>query len=140
MEREGKKTATSDDIGGRADILGSQVRKDLSSLGQLGTVGRGYQVGNLRTEIERIMGKDRQWRIAIVGVGNLGSALLGYPQFKEEGFEIVAAFDCDMRKVGKTCFGVTVGNVRDLEKNRTGKEDSNRNYRGATGCCPGGSE
>lgn len=114
MEEEGKETASSYEIGKRADILDSQVRKDLSLFGQFGVAGRGYKIKDLRSSIEEIVGKNRIWRIAIVGAGNLGSSLLGYRKFEKEGFEIVAAFDSDLRKVGKVCSGVTVEDVRDI--------------------------
>ena len=114
MEEEGKETTSSCEIGKRADILDSQIRKDLSLFGQFGIAGRGYRIKDLRSNIEEIVGKNRIWRIAIVGAGNLGSSLLGYRKFEKEGFEIVAAFDSDLRKVGKVCSGVTVEDVRDI--------------------------
>ena len=116
MQKEGKNIASSYEIAERAEVLDSQVRKDLSLFGHFGIGGKGYNINELRTKIEQIVGKNRVWRMAVIGVGNLGSALLGYPQFKKEGFEIIAAFDSDLRKVGKMCSGLLVEDVKDLAK------------------------
>ena len=116
MQKEGKNIASSYEIAEKAEVLDSQVRKDLSLFGQFGIGGKGYDINELRSKIEQIVGKNRVWRMAVVGAGNLGSALLGYTQFKKEGFEMVAAFDSDLRKVGKMCSGLLVEDVKDLAK------------------------
>jgi len=116
MEKEGKDITYSYEIGKRAGILDSQVRKDFSCFGQFGTIGRGYRIKNLRRKIEEIIGKNRRWRIALIGVGNLGSAILGYPLFKVEGFEIVAAFDNDRKKIGKQVHKLKVEDVKNLSR------------------------
>jgi redox-sensing transcriptional repressor len=114
MEKEGKNTTSSYEIAEKADILDSQVRKDLSFFGHFGIGGKGYKINELRTKIEQIVGKNRVWRMAVVGAGNLGSALIRYPQFKKEGVEMIAAFDNDLRKVGKMCSGLLVEDVKNL--------------------------
>jgi len=94
-----------------ADISGytaAQVRKDLGYFGQFGCPGRGYNIDELKSSIRRILGLDRKWNVALVGVGNLGMALLGYKGFKEQGFDIVAAFDNDPAKLGKIIKGVEI--------------------------------
>ena len=116
MQKEGKEITSSYEIGQRGDILDSQVRKDFSFFGQFGTAGRGYKIGDLKSKLAQIIGKDQTWRMVIVGVGNLASALLGYPQFKKEGFEIVAAFDSDVRKIGKLCGGMKIEDVNHLRE------------------------
>ena len=94
-----------------ADLVGTsdgQVRKDLAYFGEFGVPGQGYRVGTLKEEISRILGVDRVWWIALVGMGNLGAALLAYPGFKRQGFEIRVAFDNDLSKIGKVWQGVKI--------------------------------
>lgn len=94
----------------------AQVRKDLAYFGQFGVPGLGYYVSDLRKRIKRILGTDRGVRLALVGVGNLGTALLSYGGFARQGFHIVAAFDSDKRKVGSTKGGVPIHDIADLER------------------------
>ncbi len=99
-----------------ADLVGTsdgQVRKDLAYFGEFGIPGQGYRVGILKEEISRILGVDRVWWIALVGMGNLGAALLAYSGFKRQGFEIRTAFDNDLSKIGKIWQGVK---IEDVEK------------------------
>ena len=99
-----------------AELVGTsdgQVRKDLAYFGEFGVPGQGYRVGTLKEEISRILGVDRVWSIALVGMGNLGAALLAYPGFKRQGFEIKVAFDNDLSKIGKVWQGVK---IEDVEK------------------------
>ena len=104
---------------GLAELVGTsdgQVRKDLAYFGEFGVPGQGYKVGKLIEEISHILGLDKDQRIALVGVGKLGSALLGYPGFKSKGFKIKAAFDNDPSKVGKTWQGVTIQSVQKIAR------------------------
>jgi redox-sensing transcriptional repressor len=97
-----------------ADLVGTsdgQVRKDLAYFGEFGVPGQGYRVGKLKQEISRILGLDRTWWIALVGMGNLGAALLAYPGFKRQGFKIKAAFDNDLSKIGKIWQRVRIQDV-----------------------------
>ena len=97
-----------------AELVGTsdgQVRKDLAYFGEFGVPGQGYRVGTLKEEISRILGVDRVWSIALVGMGNLGAALLAYPGFKRQGFEIKVAFDNDLSKIGKVWQGVRIEDV-----------------------------
>ena len=99
-----------------AELVGTsdgQVRKDLAYFGEFGVPGQGYRVGTLKEEISRILGVDKTWYIALVGTGNLGAALLAYPGFKRQGFEIKIAFDNDLSKIGKVWQGVK---IEDVEK------------------------
>ncbi len=113
-----KKTAvaSSEDITEFLNISSVQFRKDLSYFGGFGRRGVGYDVEVLQREIERILGTDSVWKIALVGVGRLGSALLGYPGFLEFNLKICAAFDSDAGKVGKTIGGVKIEGTRDLKR------------------------
>lgn len=101
-------TISSSELGERTNLSDAQVRKDLGRFGQFGTSGAGYKTGELKVVLEKILGKDKTWNVAVVGVGHLGSALLTYPGFKERGLNIVAAFDADARKIGRQVKDVTV--------------------------------
>lgn len=100
IERSGKKTISSTNLGRRLGITAAQVRKDFTYFGQFGYPGIGYRCEELIREIRRILGTDREWSVALVGCGNLGQALLGYRGFEKQGFRVVAAFDVDPAIVG----------------------------------------
>jgi len=86
----------------------AQIRRDLAHFGQFGVPGTGYEVRALQMQLSRILGAGRSWRVALVGVGSLGSALLAYRAFQEQGFRVVAAFDNDLVKVGKRWEGIEI--------------------------------
>jgi len=94
----------------------SQIRKDLAYFGQFGIPSRGYDTKKLKKVIERILGLDRKWEVVLVGVGNLGSALLSYKGFSQQGFYIRYAFDKDKRKIGKRVGSVLVRDIDELER------------------------
>ncbi len=81
-------------------VRSAQVRKDLSYFGEFGVRGVGYDVRDLIREIQRILGTDRKWKLAIVGLGNMGKALAQDPGFTNRSHRFVAAFDSDPEKVG----------------------------------------
>jgi len=87
---------------------GARVRKDLCYFGQFGIAGKGYLVGELQEEISKILGLDKAWGVALVGVGKLGSALLGYDGFRKSGFNIRISFDVKSNIIGKKIAGVPV--------------------------------
>jgi redox-sensing transcriptional repressor len=104
---------------GLAQMAGTnaaQVRKDLSYLGELGTRGIGYDVEALIAHISHVLGVSETRRVAIVGFGRLGSALLGYRGFEERGFDIVGVFDADPEKVGTPVAGTVVRSADGLEE------------------------
>ncbi len=109
-----RETVSSAEMAKITGFTDAQIRKDLSSLGQLGISGRGYDVKRLREVLSQVLGLGNQWKVALVGIGNLGSALLAYPGFKEQGFNIIAVFDNDPGKTGKNRKGIIVQNVREL--------------------------
>lgn len=106
---------SSEEIAGLTNLSAAQVRKDLTYFGQFGTPGKGYGVGSLKQKILEILGTNREWNIALIGVGNLGSALLAYHGFRKQGFKITCAFDNDLRKIGKTLEGVEVKDISELK-------------------------
>lgn len=99
LELKGEKVASSALIAMICNVNAAQVRKDFAYFGEFGIRGMGYNVKELRFHIKEILGTNREWRIAVVGVGNLGSALLMYKGFLKQNYKIVAAFDLDPVKV-----------------------------------------
>ena len=80
----------------------AQVRKDLAYFGEFGVRGVGYNVRDLLWEIKKILATDRDWTLCMVGMGNLGSAIVENENFKKRGYKFVAAFDSDPTKIGRT--------------------------------------
>ncbi len=99
--REGTTRVSSGMLGEPLGVNDAQVRKDLASLGTLGHPGIGYVATELIAAIRRTLGIDREWHVALVGVGNLARALLRYHGFTERGFRVVALFDSDPSKIGQ---------------------------------------
>lgn len=108
LQREGAGKVSSRLLGEALGVTDAQVRKDLAYLGNLGQPGIGYAAPELIAAIRRILGIDRVWPIVLVGVGNLGRALLRYQGFVERGFRFVALFDADPAKLGQSIEGLTV--------------------------------
>ncbi|MCD6335624.1 MAG: redox-sensing transcriptional repressor Rex [Candidatus Latescibacteria bacterium] len=92
----------------------AQVRRDLSCFGTFGTPGRGYNRAALEAKLSGILGKEKCRNVVLVGVGNLGSALLAYKGFQSQCYTIVAAFDNDTRKIGKHLKGLEIQDIRKL--------------------------
>ena len=100
-----------------ADLLGVnhwQIRKDFSYFGDFGTPGVGYNIEKLTKQIKKILKLNIVHKAALVGVGNIGSAILAYPDFEIYGFDIVAIFDNNPRKIGQKVENITVENVAKL--------------------------
>jgi len=122
LEEDGVKTISSQELAERFNLNSAQVRKDLAHFGEFGVRGIGYYVSGLKAELQRILGLDREWQVALVGFGNLGSALFNYRGFGKAGFKISAIFDDDPRKIGRMIDGVPVLSLSDL-----GREAKARN-------------
>lgn len=112
--RGGFVKVSSGQLGEALGITDAQVRKDLAWLGSLGHPGVGYATQELINAIRRLLGVDRRWSVALVGVGNLGRALLGYRGFGERDFRVVALFDTDAAKVGTWVEGLPVHGAGDI--------------------------
>ena len=110
------RTISSAELGERTNLSDVQVRKDLGYFGQFGVSGSGYDTHDLKVALERILGKDKAWNVAVVGVGHLGSALLAYPGFKDYGLNIVTAFDSGARKIGKRHGDIIIQSIDELPK------------------------
>src|SRR5262245_59243727 len=116
LVREGIVKVSSSLLGEALGITDAQVRKDLAWLGSLGHPGIGYVTEELIEAIRRLLGVDRTWLAALVGVGNLGRALLRYRGFSQRGFRMVALFDLDPDKVGTLIEGLPVHDARSIPK------------------------
>lgn len=115
-ERESQGWISSKELSEITGSTAAQIRRDLGYFGQFGHPGRGYNNEELKKSLRAILGLDQKWNIALFGVGNLGMALLGYKGFKAQGFEVVAAFDDDQRKVGRAIDGVEVHPLDDCRR------------------------
>ncbi len=116
LETQGREVVSSQELGSHLNVTPAQIRKDLSYFGRFGKQGRGYNVRKLLDELRRILGLNRQWKMALVGVGRLGRAILGYEGFAPQGFRIVEAFDSDAGLIGSEVNGLRIKKTADLEK------------------------
>ena len=116
LEEDGVRTISSQELAERFGLNSAQVRKDLAYFGEFGVRGIGYYVTGLKAELQRILGLDREWPVALVGLGNLGSALFHYKGFSRQGFRIAVVFDDDPAKVGRQIDGVPIVSTGDLNR------------------------
>ncbi len=107
---------SSRELGHRLGVTPAQIRKDLSYFGRFGKQGRGYNVSYLVGELRRVLGLDREWNTAVIGVGRLGRAIINYPGFAPEGFKVVAAFDADPAQVGRRLDEIVVRATSEMER------------------------
>ena len=105
---------SSQQLGNRLQMTPAQIRKDLSYFGRFGKQGRGYDVHFLLAELRQILGLDREWCACLIGVGRLGRAIINYPGFTPQAFNVVAAFDNDPDQVGQAFGGLTVQPMSEL--------------------------
>lgn len=115
LVEEGVDSVPSEELGRLSGYPGVLVRKDLAYFGRFGIRGVGYKTQDLKIKLSRILGTDRRWKVAIVGVGHLGAALITFKRFREHGFDVVAAFDVDDRKIGQVYNGVEIKSMSELE-------------------------
>lgn len=116
LAEDGIATVSSEELASAAGVGSAKLRKDLSHLGSYGTRGVGYEVEYLVYQISRELGLTQDWRVVIVGVGNLGHALANYGGFVSRGFTVAALLDADEQIVGETVGGLVVRPVDDLEQ------------------------
>lgn len=106
---------SSHSLGQEMNITASQIRQDFSCFGEFGQQGYGYNVEELRSEIGHILGVDNDHHLVMIGVGNLGHALLQGFLFSQTGFTVDAAFDVSPAVIGTTVNGVPIYSLNDLE-------------------------
>ena len=99
LETKNEKVASSALIANLCNVNAAQVRKDFAYFGEFGIRGMGYNIKDLKRHIKEILGINREWRIAVIGLGNMGSALLVYKDFLKQNYKIVAAFDISPERV-----------------------------------------
>ena len=114
--RSGSATVSSEQLAAMARVNAAKVRKDLSLLGSFGTRGTGYDAAFLMAQIDKALGVDRDWPVAIVGIGNLGRALVNSEGFSSRGFRVAALYDIDPAVVGERVGPVTVRHADTLAK------------------------
>lgn len=112
---QGKEHISSRSLADFVGVNSWQIRKDFSYFGDFGTPGVGYHIEKLAREIKKILRLDVIRKAALIGVGDLGSALLTYPGFKMYGLDIIAAFDVDPRKISKVIGGIKVEDVAKID-------------------------
>lgn len=97
-------------------VTASQIRQDFNCFGGFGQQGYGYNVPNLYAEIGEILGLGKSHSMIIIGVGNLGRALLNYANLEKRGFQVIGLFDNDVKKIGTEIKGIPVSDMKTLEE------------------------
>jgi len=116
LEKDNVTTTSSEELAKRTNISAFLIRKDLTNFGKFGQRGTGYDVPTLKNYLLDIIGGKEMCNLALAGVGNLGSALLNYNGFKEEGLKFVAAFDKEEGKIGKICGKIIVESIDNIKE------------------------
>jgi redox-sensing transcriptional repressor len=116
LDQEGTQTMSSEELARRCGTTAAQVRKDLSFFGTFGKRGLGYGVPELITALRSILGLERRWAVALIGAGKIGAALLGYQDFRRQGFYITAVFDSAEEKVGQRWNDVVIQPDAEMEQ------------------------
>ena len=119
LAKEGVRTISSATMERRCGVAAVQIRKDLSYFGEFGRPGIGYNVQELVGRIAHILKLENEQRVLLVGAGNLGSAIVGYPGLRSQNFHIVAVFDNNYNKIGRRLWDLEIRDVAELrERNR----------------------
>jgi redox-sensing transcriptional repressor len=121
LQAKGLTVVSSQELGDALNVTPAQIRKDLSYFGRFGKQGRGYSVQRLTEELRTILGLDRRWRMVLVGVGRLGTAIASYRGFEPQGFDIVGVYDINPEAVGTEVSGdLVIRSVDELERDLAG--------------------
>ncbi len=113
---EGQEVTSSHELGRRLGISSAQIRKDLSHFGGFGKQGTGYQISYLVEQLRQVLKVNQEWEVAIIGAGDLGTALLHYKGFVDRGFRIACVFDNSPQKIGKKIGDFVVHPMEDMQK------------------------
>lgn len=114
LQAEDVRRISSQELARRFQLSSSQIRKDLAQFGEFGIRGIGYDVDALARSLNSLLGLDREHRLVVVGMGNLGSALARYLGFNSGAFHVVAGVDKDPTKVGRKVGDLVVRHSDDL--------------------------
>jgi redox-sensing transcriptional repressor len=114
MATAGQEITSSHELGEKLGISSAQIRKDLSHFGEFGKQGTGYRISHLSDQLRRILKVDREWPVALIGVGDVGQALIRYGGFRDRGFRVALAFDTDPAKVGQPIGDLTIQDIATL--------------------------
>lgn len=117
MAANGSTTTSSQELGEKVGISAAQIRKDLSQFGEFGKQGTGYHISFLIDRLLQILKVELVWDVVLVGMGELGHAILRYQGFVNRGFRIVACYDSDPAKIGTRVAVFTVEDVNNLVMN-----------------------
>lgn len=112
---KGVNKISSRELSEKMNVTASQIRQDLNNFGGFGQQGYGYNVDYLHKEIGKILGLDKNYKMIIVGVGNLGQALANYSSFEKRGFKLVGLFDVNPRLIGMSIRGFEVQDIDKME-------------------------
>ncbi len=114
LEQEGKLVTSSQELGSRLDISSAQIRKDLSHFGGFGKQGTGYHIDFLIERLQAVLQVNQEWKVALVGAGNLGAAISHYRGFQDRGFRIAHIFDSSPEKLGEAIGEHRVRSVQEM--------------------------
>ncbi len=114
MAAAGQEITSSHELGEKLGISSAQIRKDLSHFGEFGKQGTGYRISHLQDQLRRILKVDREWPVALIGLGDIGHAIARYGGFKDRGFVIKLVFDSDPAKIGQSIGQLVVHDVAAL--------------------------
>jgi len=115
FEERGLSTVSSEELARRGGTTSAQVRKDLSFFGSFGKRGLGYSVPELSSALREILGLGREWRVVIIGAGKIGAALAQYRGFRQRGYNIVAVYDSNPEKIGRSLEEIEIRDIARFE-------------------------
>jgi len=116
LQQEGQEVTSSHELGQRLGISSAQIRKDLSHFGGFGKQGTGYQIPYLINKLQDVLQIKHTWAVAVVGAGNLGSAISHYRGFEDRGFRICWLFDADPQRIGQQVDAFIVQPISELQE------------------------
>lgn len=116
MSDHGITTTSSQELGEKVGISAAQIRKDLSQFGEFGKQGTGYYIPFLIDKLRAILKVDRIWDVVVIGMGDMGHAIVRYQGFSNRGFQVAMCFDSDPAKIGQQVGNFTIRDVKDLAK------------------------
>jgi redox-sensing transcriptional repressor len=115
FEERGLSTVSSEELARRGGTTSAQVRKDLSFFGSFGKRGLGYSVPELSSALREILGLGREWRVVIIGAGKIGAALAQYRGFRQRGYNIIAVYDSNPEKIGRSLEDIEIRDMARFE-------------------------